>query len=123
MLPHKTTKSKKTHGAHISQLVSKTNVILTEKFGGQRGNQKVYQFEATYPYAYVNEYDSTIEAAKAVSVEPREVYDCCMSRTDLAGGYDWSLKSSMQKKDPIEQYGTYVLIQNSFYLYFFPNYY
>lgn len=75
--------------------------------------KKVYQFEATYPYAYVNEYDSTIEAAKAVSVEPREVYDCCMSRTDLAGGYDWILKSSMQKKKPLEQVGMYLLIYDS----------
>ena len=75
--------------------------------------KKVYQFEATYPYAYVNEYDSTIEAAKAISVEPREVYDCCMSRTDLAGGYDWSLESTMNKKKPLEQVGMYLLIYDS----------
>ena len=69
------------------------------------GKHEVYQYEATYPYAVINKYPSAVEAAKAVSIEPEEVYDCCMSRVDLAGGYDWMLESVTYKKEPIEQYG------------------
>ena len=85
--------------------MGKLHIYTKDKYGGSKGKQKVYQFEAAYPYAYVNEYPSTVEAAEAISMEARDVYDSCMSKKDLAGGYDWLLESVTFKKDQIEQYG------------------
>ena len=81
------------------------HMLAKDKYGGNKGKQKVYQFEAAYPYACINEYPSTVEAAEAISMGVSDVYDCCMSKKDLAGGYDWMLESVTYKKEPIEQYG------------------
>ena len=77
------------------------------RFENLYGAKRVYQFEATYPYAYINEYPSTVEAARAISKKSTDVFNCCMSRTDLAGGYDWMIETNTLKKMPLEQYGTY----------------
>ena len=69
------------------------------------GNRIVYQYEATYPYALIKEYPNTREAADAVSCSVKEIYESCLGRADLAGGYDWLLESCQHKKNPVEQYG------------------
>ena len=86
-----------------------------EKFGGAMGKQTVYQYEPRYPYALINKYSTTIEAAEAVSCDVKELYECCLGRLDLAGGYDWMLESNQHKKESMEQYGTHRCAQALFY--------
>ena len=87
---------------------NETRTSNIDRDGGYCGKQKVYQYELMYPYTFIKEFASTIEAAKSASCETKDIYECCMGRLDSAGGYDWVLQSKMFKKQPLEQYGMYV---------------
>ena len=94
---------KPAHGKKIAGL--NKNKAMVERFGGCIGNQRVYQYEASYPYALLATHPTTIEASEAAGCEKVDVYNCCMSRLDTAGGFDWTLEKNQSKKKPLEQYG------------------
>ena len=66
--------------------------------GSSRGTSPVYQYDSTTGQ-FIAEYESVIDAAKAIGRESQGIVDCTHGRSLTCGGYCWS--SQKLKKYPV----------------------